>query len=508
MSKHLSRRDFLKLTGTVSAALAAPSYFRALQPARPAAAGRQNVLIVVFDAFSGYHLPLYGYDRPTAPNLARLAERAVVYHNHIAGGNFSTPGTASLFTGVLPWQHRAFKLYDTLAESFVDKTIFHAFGDYHRMVYSHNPLVTTLFDQLAADLDNYIPLEQFFLTSDGFVQDLFRNDGDIAATAWARAIKQEEGYSYSLFLSELYKQYQSRKIARFGSLFPLGLPNIRGDNYYILETAMERIGTGLGQAPQPFLGYFHFMPPHQPYHTELEFHNQFENDGLVVPPKPQDLFTQKLSEKFLQLRRREYDEFILYVDREFGKFYDRLEASGLLENTWLILTSDHGELFERGIRGHLTPVLYHPVVRVPLMIFEPGRRTRTDVHETTSAVDLLPTLLQVTGGQPANWTEGRVLPPFSGQSPDPGRSIYVLQAKETRKTTPLTKATVALLKGPYKLMYFFGYEELEGGEGLGLYDLVNDPEELNNLYSAEAALGREMLEELKSKLAEMNRPYV
>ncbi len=507
MSKSLSRRDFLKLTGALSAA-ATPSVFRVLRASQPPQPGKQNVLIVVFDALSAYHIDFYGYERATTPNLSRLAERAIVYHHHTAGGNFSTPGTASLFTGVHPWRHRAFKLYDTLAESYVDKTIFHAFDDYYRLVYSHNPLVATLFDQLAADLDDYVPLEQFYLTNDGFIQRLFHNDSDIAGTSWERTIKKEEGYSYSLFLSELYKRYQAQKIAKISPLFPLGLPNIRGDNYFILETAIDWLGTQIENTPQPFLGYFHFMPPHQPYRTPREFHNHFENDGLTPLRKPQDIFTQELSPRFLQLRRREYDEFILYVDREFGKFFDRMEASGLLENTWLILTSDHGELFERGIRGHLTPVLYHPVIRIPLLVFEPGRRTRTDVYAPTSAIDLLPTLLHVTGGQAADWSEGRLLPPFSGQPPDSKRNIYVMQAKDTGKTAPLTKATLTLIKEPYKLLYFFGYEALGGRERVELYNLEGDPEELTDLYTAESAIGKEMLDELKSKLAEMNAPFV
>jgi arylsulfatase A-like enzyme len=506
MSKSLNRRDFLKLTGALSAA-ATPSVLRILRASQPAQPGKQNVLIVVFDAFSAYHIDFYGYERATTPNLSRLADRALVYHHHTAGGNFSTPGTASLFTGVHPWQHRAFKLYDTLADSFVDKTIFHAFSDYYRLVYSHNPLVATLFDQLAADLDDYVPLEQFFLTNDGFIQRLFHNDSDIAGTSWERTIKKEQGYSYSLFLSELYKRYQAGKIAKISPLFPLGLPNIRGDNYFILETAMDWLGAQIEITPQPFLGYFHFMPPHQPYRTPGEFHNHFENDGFAPLRKPQDLFTQKLSNRFLQLRRREYDEFILYVDREFGKFFDRMESSGLLENTWLILTSDHGELFERGIRGHLTPVLYQPVIRVPLLIFEPGRKTRSDVYAQTSAVDLLPTLLHVTGGRAADWTEGRLLPPFSSPPPDSQRNIYVIQARDAQKTAPLTKATLVLIKEPYKLLYFFGYEALDGGERVELYDLERDPEELANLFSTESAIGQEMLDELKAKLAEMNAPF-
>jgi arylsulfatase A-like enzyme len=508
MNRNFSRRDFLKLAGALSVTTAAPSLLRILPAGGPAQPGKKNVLIVVFDAFSAYHISLHGYGRETTPNIARLAGRAIVYHNHFAGGNFSTPGTASLFTGVHPWLHRAFKLFDTVDEPFVSKNIFHAFNDYYRIVYSHNPLVNTLFDQFSASLDDYVPLGQLFLTNDGLIDTLFHNDNDTAAIAWERTIKKEQGYSYSLFLSELYRQYQINKIAKLSPLFPLGLPNIRGDNYFVLETAIDRLGTQILKAPPPFLGYFHFMPPHQPYHTEHDFYDHFANDHLPSVEKPEDLFTQNLPFKFLQMRRKEYDEFILYVDREFGRLFDRLEAAGLLENTWVVLTSDHGELFERGIRGHLTPVLYQPVIRVPLMIFEPGRTTRTDVHSLTSAVDILPTLLHVTGGPAPDWSEGTVLPPFLGQDPDSGRGIYVMQAKDTKKHAPLTQATLTLVRGKYKIMYFLGYEELGGKERIELYDIEHDPAELTNLYPDEAGIGRGLLDELRAKLAEMNRPYL
>src|SRR3989304_4147872 len=92
-----------------------------------------------------------------------------------------------------------------------------------------------------------------------------------------------------------------------------------------------------------------------------------------------------------------------------------LEGAGVLENTWVLLTSDHGELFERAIWQHTTPVLYQPVIRIPLLIFQPGRTTRLDVHTPTSAVDILPTLRHVTGSEPVSWSEGLVLPPFSNR---------------------------------------------------------------------------------------------
>ena len=179
----------------------------------------------------------------------------------------------------------------------------------------------------------------------------------------------------------------------------------------------------------------------------------------------------------------------------------------MLDNTWVVMTSDHGEMFERGISGHVTRVLYEPVVRIPLLIFEPGRKSRLDVHTPTSAVDVLPTLLHVTGGLSPDWTDGVVLPPFSDSALDGNRSVFVLEAKKNDRYAPLTTATVAMIKGNYKLMNFFGYEELGGEERIELYDLENDPEELNNLYSVKRETGKELLVELEAKLAEVNEPY-
>ena len=204
--------------------------------------------------------------------------------------------------------------------------------------------------------------------------------------------------------------------------------------------------------------------------------------------------------------RNSYDEYILYLDWEFGRFFDFLETSGLLKDTWVVLTSDHGELFERGIRGHITPVLYQPVVRVPLMIFEPGREKGVNIHESTSAADILPTLLHVTGGDTAAWTEGTVLPPFADAAHS--RGIYALHAMKNDPRAPLVHASVMLVQGQYKLMHIFGYKELPEQAGrFELYDIEADPGELNNLYTKQNKMGAALLDQLKEKLKEVDQPY-
>jgi arylsulfatase A-like enzyme len=320
---------------------------------------------------------------------------------------------------------------------------------------------------------------------------------------------EQEGYAYSLFLAPIYEEYRERYFeARFSelkALFPRGIPKDDYDNF-LLERAIDGIGNLLLTTPQPFIGYFHFWPPHAPYNTHRDFAGHFNGDGYNPPAKPQDLFGNNDPKT---KNHTEYDEYILYVDREFGRFYDHLEKNGLLENTWIVLTSDHGEMFERGIEGHRTPVLYEPVARVPLMIFEPGRTSRVDIHANTSAVDVLPTLLHVTGNKEAGWTEGLVLPPFASGEPDPERSVHVIQAEKSEQFAPLTVATLTLRKGVYKLMYFFGYKELGGdGERFELYNIKDDPEELHDLYDSEKEIGQELLNHLKTKLEEVNTPYL
>jgi arylsulfatase A-like enzyme len=508
MKHPLSRREFLQLAAISSLGLAFPRFTLAPDASQAPSNGK-NILIIVFDALSARNISLYGYSRETMPNLARLSERAIVYRRHFAGGPFTTPGTASLLTGTLPWTHRAIQHNGRIAESLTSRNIFNAFPAYFRIAYTHNPLVNTLFDQLSGDMETYVPRDRLFLSSDGLVERLYKEDEDIATVSWVRTIKRkEEGFSYSLYLSHLYEYYRERQIKNLKPLFPRGLPNISGDNYFLLEQSTDWLRDQLDGLPQPFLGYFHFLPPHFPYKTHRDFFGQFEKDGFSPPQKPEDPLTQRKSPDNLLRWRSWYDEFILYVDREFGRLFSYLEESGLLESTWVLFTSDHGEMFERGISGHLTSVLFQPLVHIPLLVFEPGRQRGMDIEMPTSAIDVLPTLLQASGQSRPEWAEGTVLPPFASSSPDPERSLYAVQAKESDPAAPLTQATLTHVKGRYKLMYFFGFERLGGsGERVLLYDLEADPEELKDLYPGQKALGDELLAELKAKLAEADHPF-
>ena len=510
MSSQLNRRDFLKLAGLLPLSLSAPRLLRTFDAPQQLQGNQKNVIVIVFDAFSAYDISLYGFPRETTPNINRLAKRAVVYHNHFAGGNFTTPGAGSLLTGVLPWTHRAFDHNQKVADPFVKNNIFSAFDDYYRISYTHNGFANTLLKQFHQYIDEPIAREAYFLESfDTLISALFKNDDDIASIGWLRSmrIKENGGYAYSLFLSHIYESIQEKRIEDLEKIFPRGIPTTGADYGYLLETAIHAVGQRLSEIPQPFFGYFHFMPPHHPYRTPREFFNAFKEDGFKDVEKPVDILVRQII-KNLPMKRTEYDEFILYCDREFGKLYEQLESSGLLVNTWLVLTSDHGEMFERGFAGHGSKLLHQPVVRIPLLIFEPGRDTGMDIHDYTSAVDVLSTLSYVTGHKTPEWEEGIVMPPYAATNPDSNRNIYVVQAIDNPQNAPLTEASTVVIKENYKLHYYFGYPETGNVEIVKLFDIKSDPDEMIDLYSSKKGTALELLDELKRKLKEVNEPYL
>jgi len=504
----MNRRDFLKLASLLPLGVAAPRLLRTfgnpLQPGQP-----KNVLVIVFDAWSAFNVSLYGYPRDTTPIINRLAQRAVRYHNNFAGGSFTTPGTASLLTGVLPWTHRAFQLNGDVSKPFETRNFFSAFQNHYSIAYTHNSWAYTLLRQFGKYIDELIPRELLMIPStDTSITRLFTRDDDTSAVSWERNINvNDDGYAYSLFFSRLIQDLQQKKIEHLKPLFPRGLPTSKIDIGFTLEQARDYITNRLTSIPQPFAGYFHFLLPHYPYNTSKEFYNSFNNDGFEPIHKPEDIFATDEREN-LSAMRRLYDEFVLYCDDEFGKLYNTLERSGLLENTWLVLTSDHGEMFERGIDGHTSDVLYQPVVRVPLMIFEPGRTEGMDIYDHTSAIDVLPTLIHVTREQAPDWTEGVILPPFAPAKEMPDRNVYALRATKNGKYNPFTIASTVMVRGDFKLHYYFGYPQTPGDGLVKLYDIKSDPEEMTDLAMFKRETTAELLNELKTKLKQVDEPYL
>ncbi len=501
----LSRREFLKLSALLPLALGGVQRLPARQTAPP---GTPNILILLFDTWSAENLSLYGYGRDTTPNLRRLAERAIVYHRHFSAGNYTVPSTASLLTGAYPWRHRALRLYDRIHPHWARQNLFAAFPQMNRLAYAQNPVANQLIKQIKPDLDEYLPLAAGISHPDLIFTPLFSPDQIVASGARQTLYRGRRTPPSSLFLAPFYNRLRqaldARQRAAVREQYPIGLPAIDDENHLTVEDSLRLVLEETAGHNQPYLGYFHFFPPHDPYRAGRQFLDRFLNDGFEPPRKPTHPLHENTTTGQSLVYRRGYDAYISHLDSELGRLMDALEQRGDLQNTIVILTSDHGELFERGFRGHFNKSLHHPIVHIPLMIFMPDQTERVDILSPTSAIDLLPTLTHWLGQPVPAWAEGQLLRPFQPGLPDLSRPIFTLEAKETPPSQGIHRYSAQVIRWPYKLIEFMNYAELAedfNGQLLELYNLETDPQELHDLAASEPGLVAELRALLNSQRA-------
>jgi arylsulfatase A-like enzyme len=502
----LSRRDFLKLMTLASATLAARPLASLLD--RQADAATPHVLIFVFDAWTAHNLQLHGYPRDTMPNLTRFAERCHVYHNHYSTGSFTVPGTASLLTGLQPWTHRAVQLTaGGVTAAHREHHLFAALADnYSALGYAQNPYADIFLYQFEKYLDTYLSegkfnIEQRMLSGLPF----FKNDAQMAFASFeSNILRDGKGLSGSLYLGMISRlaglvNYQKLRKEHLKA-YPAGLPIASG--VFDLNDLTDGLVDALRQFTSPTLAYFHVYPPHEPYAPQREFVNLFD-DGWVPIQKPvHPLSRAQHPWEEILLNRLRYDQYLATWDAQFARVLDYLQTSGLLDKSIVIITSDHGEMFERGEIGHNTFVFSDPVVQVPLLISLPGQTERKDIQAVTSGVDILPTIASLVGAEIPAWHEGRLLPGLGGED-DPNRSVYSIDAKTASSFSSFKQYSISLMKQKHRLIYY-QYSHYSGFE---FYNMDEDHEEMKNLFPSKPALAKQMQDELLQTIADFNRPY-
>jgi arylsulfatase A-like enzyme len=519
MKSSINRRDFLKLASGLMLTPLVPTLpnldFGQSHPGVNASGitggdlTPPNVIIILFDALSALQMSTYGYLRDTSPNLARFAERALVYHNHHSAGNFTTPSTASFLTGVYPWTHRAFTYGNRINEKLVPENLFSLLNaEYYQVAYTQNLFADTLLRQFSSSLDRYIPLSSFSLAGGTIHDKVTQKDSYYAMGSLDDFLFDQEEISGSLFLSSVNDLISTitLRIAenKYDDQYPLGFPKQPKTKLaFTIDQVIDGVINSMAHWVSPFLAYIHFIPPHAPYRPHRDYQDLFD-DGWEPEEKPVHPLSKDIPQATLNYQRREYDQYIANLDVEVGRLFNHLEESGLIENSYVIFTSDHGELFERGTIGHSTRLVFEPVLRVPLFISVPGQRARQDIHTLTNTVDILPTLLHIAGLPAPEWCDGTILPGIGdGDSPD--RPVYTVEAKSNSTFEPLKKASIALIQDQYKLIRYLGYSDAP--EWYEFYDLQNDPEELINLYKTHVA-AKELQATLDQKIKQVNQPFI
>jgi arylsulfatase A-like enzyme len=228
---------------------------------------------------------------------------------------------------------------------------------------------------------------------------------------------------------------------------------------------------------KPFFLYVHTIDPHVPYIPPRKYWSLYDDGpyrGPVQPTKTAKLLEGvKTGRIKLNVRDRIrlealYDGEITYHDDQLARLKAALARHGLLEDTLLVVTSDHGEeFFEHGLVGH-GHSLYEELLHVPLVIRLPGAApgespSRCDAE--VSLTDVLPTACEILGVECPGGVEGR--------------SLADLLKGEGRR--PYPEAAFSIFLGGQRAVRMGRHKVIYKGLGPSLYDLLTDPEESTEL---------------------------
>jgi arylsulfatase A-like enzyme len=414
----------------------------------PPADERPNVIVLLVDTLRADYLGSSGFPGEISPNLDRLAGESVVFDNCYANAPWTPPSVATLFTSLYPQVHGLNRFTD------------HQFRD-----------------------PNSGALRGSVLTDD--------------AVTLAEALR-DAGYQTAAFVANPWLRSE------------LGLG--QGFDFYddgsVSKTAPATLLTvaareWLEERPRdrPFFLYLHFMDVHEPYDSPREdfdalWNGLFDGDERLVDSLPPKYLETRPSwaDDGLRMRlaywRARYAAGVRLFDRRVAGLLGFLRESGLLDTSYLVLTSDHGEeLYEHRGWSH-GDSLYEHQLRVPLIVRPPRASSSRHVQSHVRLVDLMPTLLAVAGAeQPAGLQGVDVSGLLGGDTlatPLPVFSTGIVGEPEVH----------SLIEGRYKLIV-----DLERGSPV-LYDLESDPGELDDVASRETAVVESMLERLAIHISE------
>ena len=453
----------LRLALSCASAVIVASFFvdRAVYPPPPDIASTSgsapNVILISLDTVRADHLSAYGYERDTTPNLRKLAADATVYTRAVAPSDMTLSTHASMFTGLYPSWHGA-HLID---------------GSEHGS------------DAIA------FPLSEHHVTLAERLQARGYSTAQIAANYWflGPSWQLHQGFDYySIFdpsccVPSPYLVWQRIR----------GTSSHPGGNLPTFSSAAEVNGEVFGlleswkHSGRPFFLFVNYMDAHWPYAPPAPFDTKypgkdpsFDAARLKAFEKAVIRGKREVSEEERRHLVSQYDGLMAYLDDQLDRVVSRLKELEMYDNTLLIVTSDHGEaLGERGMFQHSGHGLYQNILHIPLLIRFPGGRNRGVVDEFVSSVDLMPTVLDAIGAEPARNIQGRSLL-AAGTSSGPLYAESYPKTDRIKWDPEFRRVERAIFDGHVK------YITSTAGKR-ELYDLLTDPAESTNLYRADDA---------------------
>lgn len=353
------------------------------EPARP------NIVLVSIDSLRHDHLGCYGYAHATSPRIDALAQTGARFECAVSTSSWTLPAHAALFTGLFDSTHglvdnglRLAPEHKTLAEELKAR-------GYHTAGFFGGPYLHPVFG-LGDGFDVY----QSCMTT--IADDL--SDDALRDESRAREGKSHDDITGPRTVAEIAKWAASRPSDR------------------------------------PFFLFVHLWDVHYDFIPPAKYAEMFDGDytGSLtgVDFMSNDAVHAGMDERDKQHLLALYDAEIRFTDDNLGLLLDDLGARGMLADTLVLVTADHGEeFFEHGLKGH-QKTLYDEVVRIPLVAQWPGHiAPGTVIADQVRIIDVMPTLLEAAGGREHPPMQGRSLwPLLQGESVPPRPALLELNA--------------------------------------------------------------------------------
>lgn len=443
-----------------------------------------NIILVTFDALSTRDMSLYHYGRTTTPFISRWAKSATVFTNLKAASNFTAPATASMMTGKRVWTHQRYHSHGSrpIKSNTENIPLLLKNKGYYNMAFIQNP-IASVHELGMSDSFHFAP-----------PADKFRRPVSLLGIM-QRFLQQVFGDKIML----------CDWILRRDFIFYKAIPGIFKDSKTTEFPADNVFNSFLSivdsnNLPEPFFAWIHLFPPHAHYLPPEPFMGMFDSSEKYRTYESQDPLMSLIQREQPEndVYRTRYDEYIRYCDKQFEFFINKLGEKRILENSVVLLSSDHGEIFDHNYITHGNS-LYEAETDIPFVISIPKQNKGRVVHNPVAQIDIPATILDLADIPIPSWVEGRSLVPLIKGDRFQDRPVFSINLQlNPSRGHKITKGMFAVWEGDYKLIHYLGKNNSM------LFNLKQDPHELHNLVERERDLGQYLLDLLLYNIKEAN----
>lgn len=387
---------------------------------------RPNIVLLIMDSARSDMFGCYGSNLGLTPFIDTLAEKGLLCRKHLTAGSGSAQSHVSIFTGQHPFRHKMLHNLCQVRKDLVS--------------------ITSLLKQLG--YANYGHCKASLAPPSGYA-DLFKFD-ELNFPSGKRSSQKNVGILGRL--SEMLGRMPSvRALAK--SIFDRWIPDemrLRArasmfDGQGSLDYLFQRIKESHGKTP--VFVYSTLLHPHTPYYPPKRFLKKVFGREKIHP----DCFRIQLNMKaygngdFGEARealvsmKKCYQANLMYGDYLIKNFVDRLHREGLMDNTILVITADHGELLgEHGDINH-EGMIWEELLNTPCIFYGPNLIKPAVIGHYTSGVDITPTLMDLLGE--LAWTKKQTV--FDGFS-------LFSEVEKLRKRDIVVDSPPVVLPGRFK----------------------------------------------------------